>query len=339
MPERDAITRATAFDDLTPKELGAWSALLKREAFLSPFLAPEFCKAANQVSGRVFVASLGLGDDAVLLPFRRRAYFSGIADKVGRHMSDWCGMIGAEKTRFNKEQILEAAGLSVFCFDHLPRWECPSDLDVVESLGIRFTVENSETYFADLRIKDRKFVNEVERLEKQLSESSGKVRFEWHSPRSEIELERLIDEKRKQYRESNADDALESHWSKNLLRTLLAIRSPDFEAVMSTIYCGDNWIASHFGLRYGNTLHIWFPVYNSEFRRFGPGHILLFKIIRHAASIGIREFDFGLGVAPYKRKYGGKTYTVTKGNLIAGDYISFAHSIAQSIKWRFQKFF
>ena len=330
--------RPIPFDDLTASDLASWTAVLQGERFSSPFLAPEFCKAANQVSGNVFVASLGSRDDAVFFPFQRRGYLPTIADKVGGHMSDWCGIVGSGKNRFGEREILAATGLSVFCFDHWPQAECPiSSERVVETQGTKVVVENPQTYFADLRAKDRKFVNEVERLERQLTESFGKVRFEWHSTRSEMELERLIVEKRKQYEQSKVADALSSSWSQNLLRALLATRSKDFDAVMSTIYCGDNWLASHFGLRFGNVLHVWFPVYNADFRRFGPGHMILFKIIAHGLSIGIREFDFGVGLASYKKKYGGVVYSVAKGNLKARDLTSFAHSAAQSIKWRIQR--
>ena len=330
--------RPIPIDDLTANQFGSWTALLKREQSSSPFLAPEFCKAANQVSGNVFVASLGSGDDATFFPFRRRAYMSTIADKVGGHMSDWCGVIGGQKNRFCEHEILAAAKLSVFCFDHWSRSECPiSSERIVETQGIKVVVENPQAYFTDLRAKDRKFVNEVERLERQLAESQGKIRFEWHSTRSEMELERLIAEKRKQYAQSNVADALSSGWSQNLLRALLATSSSDFEAVMSTIYCGDSWLASHFGLRYGNVLHVWFPVYNADYRRFGPGHVLLFKIIAHGLSIGIREFDFGVGLASYKKKYAGVVYFVAKGTLKAQDLTSLAHSVAQSIRWRIQR--
>ena len=331
-------SRPIPFNDLTRSELASWTALLKKVESASPFFAPEFSKAVDQVLGNVFVAFLGSGDDAAFLPFQRRRCFPTIADKVGGHMSDYFGIIGDSKECFGEPEILAATRLSVICFDHWPRTQCPVPPERrAESQGIKVVVESPETYFADLRKKDRKFVNEVERLERQVSESSGPIRFAWHTPQAKMELERLIDEKRKQYQQSGADDALSSDWSKNLLRTLLTTSGEDFEAIMSTLYCGDNWLASHIGLRYGSVLHVWFPVYNADFRRYGPGHMLLFKIIEHGLARGIREFDFGVGVASYKKKYGGSTYVVARGNLQARDLMSFAHKVAQSIKWRLQR--
>ena len=331
-------SRSIRFDDLGPSELALWTALLKKDKSASPFFAPEFSKAVDQVLGNVSVAFLGNGEETAFLPFQRRKYFPAIADKVGGHLSDFFGIIGASKKCFDEREILVATGLSVICFDHWARTQCPIPSErISESQGIKVVIEAPETYFADLRKKDRKFVNEVERLERQVSESNGQVRFEWHSSQADIELERLVDEKRKQYQQSGAIDALSSDWSRNLLRELLTTRSDDFEAIMSTLYCGDSWLASHFGLRYGSVLHVWFPVYNADFRRFGPGHMLLFKIIAHGLSSGIREFDFGVGLASYKKKYGGSTYFVAKGNLEARNLTSFAHKVAQSIRWRLQR--
>ena len=284
-------TRSIAFNEFGANELALWTSLLKQQKQSpSPFLAHEFCAAVDQVAGNVFVALLGEGDDRAFLPFQPRAYMPSIADKVGGHMSDICGIIGGQKF-FREHEILSAAGTLEFsvlitgCSRVVPfHWT-----RIVECQGIKVNVKNTETYFSNLRGLDRKFVNEVNRLEKQLSEKCGDLRFEWHSSNSQAELERLIAEKRKQYIQSDAADALSSDWSRSLLKILLGTSSEEFEAVMSTIHCGDRWIASHFGLRYRDVLHVWFPVYNQEFRRFGPGHILLFKIFAHGSAIGIRR--------------------------------------------------
>jgi len=330
--------RSVAFRDLSVNDLALWSEVLaQKQKCPSPFLTHEFCGAVNDTAGEVFVAFLGKGANKAFLPFQRRAYMSSIGDKVGRHMSDVCGIIGTS-TGHDERSILSAADLSVFCFDHWLQPSCPISSDrIVESRGITVSLESTESYFSDLRTSDRKFFNEVHRLEAQLVEKSGNLRFEWHSLNAQAELERLIAAKRKQYFQSNAADALSSAWSRNLLKMLLTTRSTDFEAIMSTIHCGDDWIASHFGLRYRDVLHIWFPVYNEEFRRFGPGHILLFKILAHGSSIGIKVFDFGMGVSSYKKKYAGTEYLVAKGSLRKAGPIALAHRVAQSLKWRFQK--
>jgi CelD/BcsL family acetyltransferase involved in cellulose biosynthesis len=330
--------RSVAFGDLSVSALGSWAELLdQKEQYPSPFLAPEFSKAMNHVSGNVFVASVGRGGGAAFLPFQRRTLMPFIGDKVGGRMSDICGVIGGAQTHYREEEILAAAGLSVFCFDHWLQPGCPlPKKETVETAGTRVSFDSAEAYFSNLQKLDRKFVNEVHRLEGQLSEANGPLRFEWQSSRPQVELDRVIAEKRRQYAQSNVEDALAGAWPRALLKTLMETRSKDFEAVMSTIHCGDQWIASHFGLRYRNVLHIWFPVYNDDFRRFGPGHILLFKIFQQANALGVTQFDFGAGVSAYKKKYRGTDYSLAKGALKKANLTALAHTVAQSTKWRIQ---
>src|SRR5258707_11190637 len=145
-------TRAIPFSELTASELGLWTALLKRDQFSSPFLAHEFCKAANQVTGNVFVSSLGGGDDTAFLPFQRRAYFPTIADKIGGHMSDWFGIVGSRQKSVAEGEILSATGLSVFCFDHWLRSECPVPFEIiVEGQGFKVNLQSPKTYFTEIR--------------------------------------------------------------------------------------------------------------------------------------------------------------------------------------------
>jgi CelD/BcsL family acetyltransferase involved in cellulose biosynthesis len=332
--------RSVAFGDLSASVLGSWAELLGQKGqYPSPFLAPEFSKAMNHVAGNVFVASVGRDGDSAFLPFQRRALMPLIGDKVGGRMSDICGVVGGAQAQYREEELLAATGLSVFCFDHWLLPGCPlPKTRTVETAGTRVSFDNAEAYFSNLQKLDRKFVNEVHRLEGQLSEANGPLRFEWQSSRTQVELDRLIAEKRKQYAQSNVKDALAAAWPRALLKTLTEMRSRDFEAVMSTMHCGDDWIASHYGLRYRNVLHMWFPVYNSNFRRFGPGHILMFKIFKQASALGVTEFDFGAGLAAYKKKYRGVDYSLAKGTLSKGNLMALAHSAAQSLNWRIEHF-
>src|SRR4051812_42459176 len=117
--------QSTAFRELRASELALWTDLLGQKSHSSsPFLTHEFCGAVDQTRGNVFVASLGTGSNRAFLPFRRRRYARSIADKVGAHMSDICGIVGNQGYRVS--EILSAARLSVFCFDHWLQPGCPA---------------------------------------------------------------------------------------------------------------------------------------------------------------------------------------------------------------------
>ncbi len=145
-----------AFGDLSASALASWGALLAREGqYSSPFLAPEFSRAVNHVSGNVFVASLGRGGDLAFFPFQRRGYMPSIGDKVGGRLSDICGFIGGPQGGFGESEILAATRLSVFCFDHWLQPGCPiSGGRIAETTGTMVNFTDAETYFSNLRAVD-----------------------------------------------------------------------------------------------------------------------------------------------------------------------------------------
>lgn len=329
--------------NLTARQIDMWHQLHAQETELkSPFTTYEFCRAVNNVRGTVFVSILQDGDEIqAILPFERNyRLIPRIAQKPGGHLSDCFGIIGGMCHPLDEQKLLKAMGLSVFSFDHLPLQE--NGLPVWEGAvaqGLRVELPGFNNYVEHLRSTNKKFVKEVERLSSQLVQKHGPMEFQWQSASPSLELGRLIDRKRSQYLRTGHRDALKPAWTRNLLSELLATQNKNCEEILSTLYCGDTWIASNVALRTGELLHIWFPVFNRDFRRFGPGHILFFKLLEAAAARGVRVVDFGGGVSPYKRKYSGTEYPLFKGALRRFDLLSVAHRAAQSLRWRVRPFF
>ncbi len=328
--------------DLTPNQIETWHKLHSQETTLrSPFTTYEFCHAVDKVRGNVFVSILeNRGEIQAIFPFERsHKLIPGIARKPGGHLSDCFGIIGGARHLLNEREILKSAGLSVFSFDHLPLQEnvLPVWRGTV-SHGIRIELANFGDYVERLRKTNKKRVKEVERRSDQLVERYGAMDFQWQAAEPCFELERLIDRKRSQYLKSGFDDALKPLWARLLLSELIGNRHDNCEAILSTLHCGDTWIASNLALRTEELLHIWFPVFNPLLRRFGPGHILFFNLFESAAARGIRVIDFGGGVSAYKKKYGGVEYPLFKGSLRRNNLLSVAHQVAQSLSWRIRQF-
>jgi CelD/BcsL family acetyltransferase involved in cellulose biosynthesis len=315
-----------------------WHRLHSQEAALrSPFTTYEFCQAVDRVRGDVFVSILeNRGKIQAFFPFERNLrLIPGIAQKPGGHLSDCFGIIGGTRHPLDEKEVLKAAGLSVFSFDHLPLLE--NGLPVWQGIvthGMRVEVPDFEDYVERLRKTNKKFVKEVERHSSQLVQQYGPMNFQWQARRPDFELERLIDGKRSQYVKSGYRDALKSIWARRLLSELLRARDMHCEAVLSTLYCGDTWVASNLALRTDELLHIWFPVFNRQLRRFGPGHVLFFKLFESATAHGVQVIDFGGGAAPYKKKYAAQEYPLFKGSLRRFNLVSLAHQAAQSLSWR-----
>ena len=324
--------------DLTPQQIEAWHKLHDQETALrSPFTTYGFCHAVDKVRGNVFASILeNNGDIQAIFPFERRySLIPGVARKPGGHLSDCFGMIGSARHSLDQGELLKHAGLSVFSFDHLPLQDNTFPVwQGTVSHGIRVEVPNFHDYVADLQRTKRKFVKEVERHRDQLVQRYGEITFQWQTARPVAELERLIDHKRSQYLKSGARDALKLPWARQLLLELLGAQHKNCEAILSTLYCGDTWVASNFALRTEQLLHIWFPVFNRDLRRFGPGHVLFFKLIESGADQGVRIVDFGGGVSAYKTKYSGIQYPLFKGCLRRINLLSAAHRVAQSVSWK-----
>jgi CelD/BcsL family acetyltransferase involved in cellulose biosynthesis len=324
--------------DLTPQQIEAWHKIHEQETALrSPFTTYGFCHAVDKVRGNVFVSLLeNRGGIQAIFPFERRyRLIPGVAQKPGGHLSDCFGMIGSAHHPLDEQELLERAGLSVFSFDHLPLQD--NTLPVWQgtvSHGIRVEMPNFNNYVEDLRKTNKKFFKEVDRHRNQLVQQYGEMNFQWQTVRPNVELERLIDRKRSQYIKSGARDALKLPWARQLLLELLGAQHKNCEAILSTLYCGDTWVASNLALRTEQLLHIWFPVFNRDLRRFGPGHVLFFSLFESAATKGVSVVDFGGGVSAYKKKYLGKQYPLFKGCLRRVNLLSAAYRVAQSVSWK-----
>jgi len=328
--------------DLTNPQIEAWHKLHDQETALkSPFTTYEFCHAVDKVRGNIFASILeNRGEIQAIFPFERRySLISSIAQKPGGHLSDCFGIIGGARHLLDEQELLKRAGLSVFSFDHLPLQD--NALPVwqgIVSQGIQVEVPNFNDYVANLRKINKKFVKEIERHRNQLVQRYGEINFQWQTARPDFELERLIDQKRSQYLKSGARDALKLPWARQLLLELLGARHENCEAILSTLYCGDTWVASNLALRTKQLFHIWFPVFNPDLRRFGPGHLLFFNLLESAPTRGVRVVDFGGGLSAYKKKYAGKQYPLFKGCLLRINAISVAYRMAQSASWKMRPF-
>jgi CelD/BcsL family acetyltransferase involved in cellulose biosynthesis len=323
-------------DALSAEQIRQWNSLLAGSLNRSPFLTHEWSLAVHKQRGGVYVAALLAGGKiAGYLPFQMkcRRHWLGHAEKVGGRMSDCFDIIGRTESLSANWNLLRLANLSALRVDHAPLALGSLFSDVEYSLGIRIVIDDFPAYMGELARADKKFTASVRRGERQLASQIGEVRFAWNVADPFPELDRLIVEKREQYRRTNVQDGLAAAWKRGLLRDLFAQPS-ELKPVLSTLYCGPAWLATCLSLAYKDVFHIWFPAYNHAYRRFSPGHVLFFKLFEHATNEGYRIFDFGEGAAQYKRRYGGEEYAVFKGALRSRGLRGFSEKVIEGIYWR-----
>jgi len=332
--------RRTRIDELSAGDIGSWR-LLQSEGSLtrSPFLTYGFCRAVQDVRGEVFAVALEEGGKTVgYFPFQRLERAIGAGEKVGGYMSDMFDIIGSRNRRFTSDEILRASGLHAFRYDHLP-----SELsafcsgETVSSAGMRVRLDDFASYAADLAKKQSKFSASIHRGERQMNTDIGDVNFTFQTSDVTAELERLIAEKRTQYARTGTGDALQPPWTRALLFRFFETELQDLKPILSTLYAGSTWLSTCLCLGYADTLHIWFPAYNTEYRRYSPGNVLFFKMFEYGAAAGYRVFDFGEGVSDYKRRFLSSEYEVLQGANRRKSMRGFLDRALQSIEWRIRQ--
>src|SRR4029077_21289570 len=130
------------------------------------------------------------------------------------------------------------------------------------------------------------------------------------------------------------EDALGDQRNRDFLVRLAGSRDPLCSGSMSTLYAGETWIASHFGLRCNKTLHYWFPVYNPELRALSPGRLLLKSIIDASDETGLTQIDRGAGDTVAKRDFSTSSHHFGRGLWKRANAISAGYRLGLSLRWR-----
>ena len=308
--------KLTTPTQLTTEELAAWARFQTQSSqFDSPYFRPEFSQAVAAVRGDVEVAVLlDSGRPAGFWPFQRSG--SRIARPVGGRLSDYQGVVGRPGLSFDASALVRACGLSVFDFDHL--------ITTQNSFAAyhRFTDHSPyldlsngfEAYRTALRKSARVELRQTFRLSRKLAREVGPVRCEVFSADSAA-FDLLLRWKSDQYRRTNVTDVFAFPWTTELLREIWKRQSESFQGVLSVLYAGERPVAAHFGMRSGNVLHWWFPAYDHQLARHGPGRVLLALTAQQCESHGIGKIDMGRGVAKYKSLVMSGTTEVAVGSV------------------------
>ncbi|MDA1016272.1 MAG: GNAT family N-acetyltransferase [Planctomycetota bacterium] len=293
--------KLTTPSQISKAEFAAWASFQEQSAeFDSPYFRPEFAEAVAAVRDDVEVAVILEHEQPVgFLPFQRSG--AHIAKPLGGRLSDYQGVVGRPGLQLDAEQLLRAGGLTVFDFDHMLATQKPFqpyhrfiDHSPYVDLSNGF-----ESYRAALRTSAREEMRQTFRLSRKLSREIAPVRCEMFSAETTA-FETLLRWKSEQYRATNVTDVFSFPWTIDLLREIWKHSSESFQGVLSVLYAGDRPVASHFGMRSGDVLHWWFPAYDRELAKYGPGRALLAMVAQQCESAGINKIDLGRGVAPYK---------------------------------------
>ncbi len=326
------------FSDLTPEEVDFWKIMTGGNTlFCSPFFQYDYAKLVSE-SGQMIEVVLGVFEGKVvfILPLQYGSKFDLIIDmahRLGGHMSDYSGAI-IDKG-FEKAISTFDLPVSYAFFDHVPEQchQLGENYLFQEDSSLILLNGDAEQYFAEFKNKSKKYYNDVKRLERLVCKDFGEVSFTFSSP-SESEYTQLVEKKVAQYIEGGVKNPLDEKWTKDFLLSLFNDKDGGVKPYLSTLYAGDTWLASHFGIESNGVFHYWFPVHNTEANKYSPGKQLLFKVIEHAYEAGFRYIDLGLGETNLKGKFSNGSIPLFKVELINNSLKSSFARALQSLKWR-----
>lgn len=325
-------------DELSPDEIEHWDSLSRsRPEYASPFLTPHYALAVGKARKQVCASVLYSGGRrAGYFPFQFRSSSEKLlatAERVGGEMTDCFGIVGEPGLYIEPRQLLQKARLKSILFSHLHPGQAQHGLTGLQG-DTNHLIELEGSDWDRIRERRRKFAADTDRCLKLVRKELGEPDFRWHEENGTDVLNTLIQFKRKQYASTAAEDALREHWKRELLFRLAANSSCACKPVLSVLYAGDQWLASHFGLRSSTVLHYWFPVYNPAFARFSPGRLLLKSLIESAWELGIRTIDLGAGTSPAKEMVSNRELTLLRGAWYVPGFRSTAFRAWCSATWR-----
>ena len=273
--------------------------------------------------------------------YRSRAHAAaGIGQRLAGEMSDYFGLVAEPGFRITERALLDACGLRSLAFSHLDESQEVNGLtgDKPE-VGHRIDFpQGGESFWEEKRRDDKKFVSDTERRERKLIREYGAMRFVFSEEDAAASLRELIAFKRAQYHRTQVADVLRPKWKRDILYALCGTCDEQCRGTVSTLHAGDTWVASHFGLRSGSTLHYWFPVYNPELKAFAPGRILLKQIILGTQSLGLERIDRGAGDSVAKRDFSTSRHFFFSGLWQRPSVAALAHRVELGISWRLARY-
>jgi CelD/BcsL family acetyltransferase involved in cellulose biosynthesis len=319
-------------DALSAQDRAAWVEARTSDARLgSPYFALGFLDAVAAVRRDTRVLRVR-GEDGTVSFLPMQAGPFGHARALGGPLGDHHGLIGAPLDHDALSAALRGAGVSVY--DHHGALGMqPGFTGLADGSWV---CDLSQGFEALMRRRKKLGGNTARNIfaaSRKLSEH-GRLSFRFEDDRPEV-LEQLFAWKSAQYRNSRFFDVFSVDWTRSLLRRLLASGpSADARGVLSSLEVDGRLVAVHFGLMDAQVMHYWFPAYDADWARQGPGNALLTHILEALATRGVTELHLGPGDFRTKEAMGCWQFPVVRGCVSGGGVVAAARAAAEAIERR-----
>jgi CelD/BcsL family acetyltransferase involved in cellulose biosynthesis len=314
------------FDSINEELKDIWK---KNEKNLSYtfFQNIDYLQEISKINNTKFKIIVIFDEDNILaiLPLEIKKYFFlNILQWIGTGYADYCNpVIKNNNVNFNKKYFLDMWSKAlkdvgkidlIFFNNQLSRIDKIMNPFVdyfktsLFSKVYQIQLQNSfDDYKDQIKKKDKKHFYEVHRtlIKFDKLKKIAKINFFVEdSYKNEIEVKKLINEKRALLGNKNIKNNLNSKFIK-ILENLILLKKIKFFSMKLKI---DNEIISTcFGFIFKESFYYYIPsTFPKKFDNFKPGKILITEIIKWCILNNVKLFDFGLGAEKYKKYFSNK---------------------------------
>ncbi|QDU81310.1 hypothetical protein Pla110_30510 [Polystyrenella longa] len=302
-------------DELTPTEMKRWGEIQEQNPDLdSPFFRPEYTKLVSAVRKDMDVVIIIVrGKSVGFFPFHRDPY--NIGRPVGYPLNDFQGLVIEKGVEINEMELLEAASLKTWKFDHGLAVQQELLRNSYSQCGSAFLDLSGgfEAYKEERKKNGSSLIKQVSRKGRNLARDFGPLRFVPHTDDPNV-FNTLIEWKQEQYLRTNKTNTFKFNWPKQLLELILHQQQETFRGRLSALYAGDELVAIDLGVQSFGVLNSWFPAYDRKFNSYSPGHVLLLEMAMSCEELGITRIDLGKGDEAYKSRYASGMVRLTEGS-------------------------
>jgi len=302
--------------ELDSSQRASWLALTaSNPLYRNPFYSPHFALAVAEARNDAMVAVLeDNGATVGFFPFHRLR--GGVAKPIGGPISDYHGPILDAHIALYPQELLRLCGLASYDFNHLPVAMEAFSADAYDhTLSRHIDLSKGFDAYAEERPKIwKKTIREMARRTRKAEREIGAVEFTYHDP-SNKSYETHVAHKNEMFNRLKVQSILNVGWVQTTLDIIRHTQLPEFAGVMTTVRADGRLMGAHFGIRSQTDWHWWFPSYDQELSKYGPGIMLLHGAATRAEELGIKWIDFGRGDSEYKITFSNGATPLCEGSI------------------------
>ncbi len=301
-------------NQLDSQQLRVWSDLQEGSCkYASPFFRPEYAQLYAAARGAIEVCVLSENSKPVgFLPLEVK---SGLAQPPRYPFTMVQGAVVREDVEWSPVELLSACQLSALHFDHMIRAQHEFQ---------RYCRIHRASYSIDLssgfdeyreqkrRSGTHAFAHAANRLRK-LQREVGPVEVSRDDDPDALIL--LLRWKDRQCRRTGVASIYSFPWTTKFLAQTLRQNSDCFRGELWSLRVNRQLVAAHLLLRAQHVAQGWVMGYDTRFRTYSPGMLLLLRMLEELPRTGIHFFDLGTGYERYKAQLMTHQRDVSEGSI------------------------